>query len=70
MSPDDPKKAGWVKFGETSLNLGDRESIGIELCPQPGMSVLFPSYMWHGTYPVNTNEFRMTAPCDIMPGDV
>lgn len=67
MSAKDPQKSGWVKFGETSLELGERENIGKELCPQEGLSVLFPSYMWHGTYPLQSDDKRMTAPCDISP---
>jgi len=64
---DDPKRSGWVHFGETSLQLGDREQKAIEHCPQEGEGVFFPSYMWHGTNPTATDETRMTTPCDIQP---
>ena len=67
ISANDESKAGWVKFGETSLQLGDREKIALEVCPQPGLCVLFPSYIWHGTHPFNSSEYRTTSPCDIMP---
>jgi tetratricopeptide (TPR) repeat protein len=67
LAPNDPKKAGWVKFGETSLSLKERESIGKEICPQKGLCVLFPSYFWHGTNPFESSKYRMTIPCDIMP---
>lgn len=63
----DPHKSGWVKFGETSLNLGDKEKIGLEHCPKEGECVFFPSFMWHGTNPTVTDEIRMTTPCDIQP---
>lgn len=69
ISPEDPKKSGWVKFGETSMLLGDKEKIALEVCPQPGLCVFFPSYMWHGTHPFESSEYRMTTPCDIMPRD-
>lgn len=67
MSPDDPNQAGWVKFGETALGLGDDEYIAKSVCPKPGLVVFFPSYMWHGTNPFQSDEYRMTTPCDIMP---
>lgn len=67
INPVDPKKSGWVHFGETSLNLGDREVKAVEHCPQEGDCVFFPSYMWHGTNPTITDEIRMTTPCDIQP---
>lgn len=65
IHPADPQKAGWLKLGETSMALSERESIARSICPQPGMVVLFPSYVWHGTVPFAGNGHRMTAPCDI-----
>ncbi len=64
---DDPNRQGWVKFGETCLELGDREEIALAVCPKAGQIVLFPSYMWHGTYPFTAQSPRMTLPCDISP---
>lgn len=68
INQTDPMKSGWVHFGETSLNLGDREHKAVEHCPQEGDCVFFPSYMWHGTNPTTTDDTRMTTPCDIQPG--
>ena len=70
IRPDDPLRQGWLKLGETSLLLGDQEEVAQAICPAPGLVVLFPSFVWHGTYPFHTSnghDFRMTAPCDIMP---
>ena len=67
ISPQDPDKSGWIKFGETSLELAEREHIGKSLCPEEGLSVLFPSFMWHGTNPFTSEDYRMTIPCDIAP---
>ncbi len=64
---DDPRQMGWVRFGETSLQLGEREQVGKAVCPEAGMHVLFPSFMWHGTVPFESSEYRMTMPSDIMP---
>lgn len=65
---DDPSKAGWVKFGETCLDLGpSKEYVAKAVCPEPGLIAFFPSYVWHGTYPFESDEYRMTTPCDVMP---
>lgn len=67
ISAQDPARSGWIKFGESSLELGDKEQIGKSLCPQEGLSVLFPSFMWHGTNSFSSEQYRMTIPCDIAP---
>lgn len=60
---------GHIKFGESPLQLKDRELIELNLEPKPGMVVLFPSYFWHGTYPFKgqPSDFRLTAPFDVVP---
>lgn len=60
---------GAIKFGESPLSLGDREVVEKVLHPQPGLVVLFPSYMWHGTYSFvgKDDEYRLTAPFDVEP---
>jgi len=37
------------------------------LRPQPGLLVLFPSYMWHGTVPFSGTQTRLTIAFDIVP---
>ena len=63
----DLTRSGWIKFGETSLGLQERESIGRLICPKPGKHVLFPSFLWHGTVPFDSDEYRVTIPSDIRP---
>lgn len=60
---------GRIKFGESPLNLGEREVIAKTIQPKQGMVVLFPSYFWHGTYPFQSekNEVRITTPFDVIP---
>ena len=67
VSCDDPGKSGWIKFGETSLGLNEREKIGQQICPEIGLCVIFPSYFWHGTNAFESDAYRLTIPCDIMP---
>ena len=37
------------------------------VAPEPGLLVLFPSYMWHGTVPFTSQETRLTCAFDIVP---
>ncbi len=60
-------QAGWLKLGETDLKLGQREQIGRVIQPREGMLVLFPSYLFHGTTPFDTDEERITVAFDVVP---
>jgi len=68
-SPQSNENAGAIKFGESSMSLGDREEIGRIIQPSAGTLVLFPSYVWHGTIPFNGREddYRLTSPFDVTP---
>ncbi|MHB9881180.1 2OG-Fe(II) oxygenase family protein [Pacificimonas sp. ICDLI1SI03] len=60
-------REGWLKFGESGLNLGDREELLCAVRPETGLLVLFPSYFYHGTYPFSGNGHRTTIAFDIIP---
>jgi uncharacterized protein (TIGR02466 family) len=66
-SADPALQAGWLKLGETDLKLGQREHVGRMIQPRAGMLVLFPSYMFHGTTPFDTDEERITVAFDVVP---
>ena len=62
--PKDPR-AGYLKFGEPNrapAGCGPEKFVE----PQPGMLVLFPSYMWHGTVPFEGSE-RLSMSFDVVP---
>jgi tetratricopeptide (TPR) repeat protein len=62
--PKDPR-SGWLKFGEPNrapAKCGPEKFIE----PQPGLLVLFPSYMWHGTVPFEGSE-RLSMAFDVLP---
>ncbi len=61
------QRSGWIKFGETSMQLGKREQVARAIRPEVGKCVFFPSYFWHGTYAFESKQPRMTVPCDIDP---
>ena len=67
ISADEKQHQGWLKFGEPSADLGFRDAIRRLVQPKPGRLVLFPSYLWHGTVPFDSDETRMTIAFDAIP---
>jgi hypothetical protein len=65
---DPGTRSGWIKFGEPSLELPLKNPIRRAVQPVPGRLVLFPSYMWHGTIPLQANSPRTTIAFDVTPG--
>ena len=69
--PDEVKaandEAGYIQFGvptlEIPLDLEPRRVVR----PEVGSLVLFPSYMWHGTVPFQSEQPRITVAFDIIP---
>ena len=57
---------GFLKFGEpgppTAPSLREEHLVK----PEPGLLVLFPSYMWHGTVPFTSQEKRLSCAFDIV----
>ena len=43
------------------------EEVLEEHAPEPGLLVLFPSYMWHGTVPFHDTAARTTIAFDVIP---
>ena len=65
---DDPDHEGWVHFGESGLYLGPpRDKVHVWVKPVVGLNAIFPSYMWHGTIPFKSEQYRMTTPMDAHP---
>ena len=61
--------AGWIAFAETAAMLDGKPDPGARLIrPEEGLMVLFPSYFYHGTIPLETDETRISVAFDLMPG--
>lgn len=58
---------GGIKFGEPDIDIGAAGAARRHIQPSVGQLVLFPSYMWHGTVPVESDEPRMTVAFDVVP---
>jgi tetratricopeptide (TPR) repeat protein len=66
---DDPAaRPGWLKFGESHLDLGGDDRPEHFVKPVVGQLALFPSYFWHGTVPFQSSHDRLTVAFDVVPG--
>ncbi len=63
-------RQGWLSFGESNLDLGERDRPSRLVQPAAGKLVLFPSYFWHGTVPFTSDDTRLTIAFDVVPGRV
>ncbi|MEO7026797.1 MAG: 2OG-Fe(II) oxygenase family protein, partial [Caulobacteraceae bacterium] len=63
----DSGREGWLKFGEPGIPTVPALDPEYFVKPEPGMLVLFPSYMWHGTVPFSGEEPRLTIAFDVVP---
>ncbi len=64
-SPD--SREGWIQFGEPPFLATPPQPPARFVEPKPGMLVLFPSYMWHGTVPFSADAERLTIAFDAVP---
>jgi len=60
-------KEGWIGFGKPGSPTSPALEAEHFVEPKPGMLVLFPSYMWHGTIPFSGDQTRMTFAFDLVP---
>lgn len=60
-------KAGCIKFGEPPFETVPPSPPQKWVRPKPGLLVLFPSFMWHGTEATAEGTTRITAPFDVVP---
>jgi hypothetical protein len=64
---DAQAREGWIKFGQPGCVTRPILEPEHEVRPQPGMLVLFPSSMWHGTRAFTSPEHRLTMAFDVVP---
>lgn len=57
IRPDDPSQGGWIEFGRPPARYPCKADYPLEcVCPREGMLVLFPSYLFHRTVPLQDDE--------------
>jgi uncharacterized protein (TIGR02466 family) len=63
---DASRRSGWLKFGEPRYPVPGIEPTHF-VQPVAGRLVLFPSYLWHGTTPLTSDETRVSVAFDAVP---
>lgn len=64
---DDSDESGYIQFGSPIEELGLDSPPRRVVRPEVGTLVLFPSYMWHGTVPFESEQPRITVAFDLLP---
>ncbi|MFQ5954834.1 MAG: tetratricopeptide repeat protein [Kiloniellales bacterium] len=60
--------AGWIEFGRPPEHFHLNAEPEVRLIqPQPGLMLLFPSYFYHRTVPVESREERISIAFDVLP---
>jgi tetratricopeptide (TPR) repeat protein len=60
-------REGWLRFGKSGIPTDPTLEAEHWVKPEPGLLVLFPSYMWHGTQPFGGDQRRLTVAFDVVP---
>ena len=60
-------EAGWIEFNRPGYGLPmlGGEKIIRKIKPEPGMLIIFPSYVWHGTIPFSKSGERISIAFDL-----
>lgn len=59
---------GWIEFGRAYYMLNSQDEPPVRrLKPEPGMIVLFPSFLGHRTIPFAEHDHRISIAFDVMP---
>lgn len=63
----DHGREGWIRFSRPPFPTIPDLPAEHWVRPEAGRLVLFPSYMWHGTEPFESDETRLTIAFDVVP---
>ena len=64
------EQAGWIEFGRPQPEFRCKVEPEVKLFqPEEGLMFLFPSYFYHGTVPIETEEQRISIAFDVIPQD-
>ncbi len=65
---DGKSDAGWLSFGRPGYDLPAPPQLETRsVKPEAGAMVLFPSYLWHHTVPLETGAERLSIAFDVVP---
>lgn len=64
---DDPGRTGWIEFGRPRAHPESLTDIPTKhYLPEEGTMFLFPSYFWHRTVPLQSDEIRVSIAFDLV----
>ncbi|MBX7197785.1 MAG: hypothetical protein K1X51_00240 [Rhodospirillaceae bacterium] len=71
ITETDPARAGWIEFGrgDERWNQPSTAMPTTQLRPTEGALFTFPSYFWHSTRPLRTDQARISYAFDVIPLD-
>lgn len=61
------KGQGWLEFGRSDDEIFGDDQADFCVKPERGLLVLFPSFLWHGTRPFESDQQRITVAFDLIP---
>ena len=61
-------REGWIEFGGTAYDFPEpADTPKRQIQPEPGLMVVFPSYMFHRTIPFHSDQIRISCAFDAKP---
>ena len=68
VSDGDSEHSGWIEFGHPPDHFPAPKRPGLRYQkPEPGMFLLFPSYVYHRTVPFDSDTRRISIAFDFEP---
>jgi len=68
VSQTNPARSGWFEFGKPQPLYAVTSKPDLHpICPREGLLLLFPSFIFHRTIPVQTTEERISIAFDVLP---
>ncbi|MDX1570535.1 MAG: tetratricopeptide repeat protein [Xanthomonadales bacterium] len=68
LGRDEADPAGWIEFGRPHTDVPFAPDSYLELIrPEPGLLLLFPSYLFHRTIPHRSEDRRISISFDLVP---
>jgi tetratricopeptide (TPR) repeat protein len=64
---NESEKQGWIKLGEPGIDTIAPMAADLVIKPETGVMIRFPSFMWHGTIPFDSDQSRLVVTLDLDP---
>lgn len=62
------EKQGWIEFGRSWIYAYETTQPTVKMIqPRTGLMLIFPSYFWHRTIPLDSDQQRISIAFDVVP---